>query len=171
MRAMVTFAFKNRWLTREADPMWLVRYSPSAEVKGQAIGYIARSSLPTDDECARLFDALEDAGRPDWVLAMRLKHRSGVRWGELIALRPTDLDFEPRRIVRVHRAVEQSQHGLAIKSTENRQQRVSTFPASLVDPLRDRADQVSKAGGGEALLFPAADGGFANRRPFQRTWA
>ncbi len=92
MRAMVTFAFKNRWLAREADPMWLVRYSSSAEVQGQAIGYVARSALPTDDECARLFDALEDAGHPGWALAMRLKHRSGVRWGELIALRPVDLD-------------------------------------------------------------------------------
>ncbi len=34
MRAMVTFAFKNRWLAREADPMWLVRYSPSTEIQG-----------------------------------------------------------------------------------------------------------------------------------------
>lgn len=171
MRAMVTFAFKNRWMTRDADPMWLVRYSPSAAVQGQAIGYIARSTLPTDDECARLFDALEDADHFDWALAMRLKHRSGVRWGELIALRPADLDFEPRRIVRVHRAVEQSRQGLAIKSTKNRQQRVSTFPASLVGPLREWSDRVAKEGGSEALLFPAADGGFANRRTFQRTWA
>jgi len=171
MRAMVTFAFKNRWIARDADPMWLVRYSPSAEVQGQAIGYIARSSLPTDDECARLFGALDEAGHPGWALAMRLKHRSGVRWGELIALRPTDLDFAPRRIVRVHRAVEQSRQGLAIKSTKNRQQRITTFPASLVDPLREWSDQVAKEGGSEALLFPAADGGFANRRTFQRTWA
>ena len=79
MRALVTFAFKNRWLAREADPMWLVRYSPSAEVQGQALGYIPRASLPTDDECARLFKALEHAGHPGWALAARLKHRSGTR--------------------------------------------------------------------------------------------
>lgn len=36
---------------------------------------------------------------------MRLKHRSGVRWGELIALRPWDLDFEPNRVVRILRSV------------------------------------------------------------------
>lgn len=38
MRSLVTFAFKNRWLPREADPMWMVRYSASAEVQGQAVG-------------------------------------------------------------------------------------------------------------------------------------
>jgi integrase len=67
---------------------------------------------------------------------MNLKHRSGVRWGELIALRPIDLDFDGNRVVRIHRGVEQSRHGLAVKTTKNRQSRVSTFPASLVDPLR-----------------------------------
>lgn len=79
MRALVTFAFKNRWIPREADPMWLVRYSPTAEVQGQAIGFIPRSSLPTDEECNRLFKALDAAEQPTWSLAMRLKHRSGLR--------------------------------------------------------------------------------------------
>lgn len=171
MRALVTFAFKNRWIPREADPMWLVRYSPTAEVQGQAIGFIPRSSLPTDEECNRLFKALDAAEQPTWSLAMRLKHRSGLRWGELIALRPIDLDFEPQRVVRVRRAVEQSRQGLAIKGTKNRQHRVSTFPASLVEPLRDWADQVERARGREGLLFPGTDGGFANRRAFQRIWA
>lgn len=171
MRALVTFAFKNRWLAREADPMWLVRYSPSAEVQGQAFGFIPRSSLPTDEECARLFKALDEAGHPGWALAMRLKHRSGVRWGELIALRPMDIDFEPQRVVSIHRAVEQSRQGLTIKGTKNRQHRVSTFPASLVDPLQAWAERVEANHGPEGLLFPGSDGGFGNRRTFQRTWA
>jgi integrase len=171
MRALVTFANKNRWIPREADPMWLVRYSPTAEVQGQAIGFIPRSSLPTDEECDRLFKALDAAEQPTWALAMRLKHRSGLRWGELIALRPIDLDFEPQRVVRVQRAVEQSRQGLAIKGTKNRQHRVSTFPASLVEPLQDWSDQVERARGREGLLFSGTDGGFANRRTFQRIWA
>jgi integrase len=171
MRALVTFAYKNRWIPREADPMWLVRYSPTAEVQGQAIGFIPRSSLPTDEECNRLFKALDAADQPTWALAMRLKYRSGLRWGELIALRPVDLDFGPQRVARVHRAVEQSRQGLAIKTTKNRQHRVSTFPASLVEPLQYWADQVESARGREGLLFPGTDGGFANRRTFQRIWA
>ena len=47
---------------------------------------IPRASLPTDEDCARLFVALEADGEHAWSVAMRLKHRSGVRWGELIAL-------------------------------------------------------------------------------------
>ncbi len=170
MRAMVTFAFKNRWIPREGDPMWMVRYSPSAEVQGQAIGFIPRSSLPTDEECNRLFEALDDAKHPTWALAMRLKHRSGLRWGELIALRPVDLDVEPQRVIRVHRAVEQSRQGLAIKGTKNRQRRETTFPASLVKPLEGWSGQVEQERGPEGLLFPGADGAFANRRTFQRIW-
>ena len=46
--------------------------------------------------------ATTDHGAP-WSAVVR----SGLRWGELIALRPVDLDFEPQRVVRVHRAVEQ----------------------------------------------------------------
>ncbi len=171
MRALVTFAFKNRWLAREADPMWLVRYSPSVEVQGQAVGFIPRASLPTDEDCERLFAALDDAGHHAWALAMRLKHRSGVRWGELIALRPMDLDFGPQRVVRIHRAIEQSRRGLAVKSTKNRQSRVSIFPASLSPSLQEWAGRVEHERGGDALLFPGSDGGFANRRTFQRIWA
>jgi integrase len=171
MRALVTFAHKNRWFARETDPMWLVRYSPSAEVQGQVLGYVPRSSLPTDEDCTRLFKALEAAGHPGWALAMRLKHRSGLRWGELIALRPVDLDFAPQRVVHVHRAVEQSRQGLAIKGTKNRQRRVSTFPASLVEPLQERTSLIEREQGPEGLLFPGTDGSYANRRAFQRIWA
>lgn len=171
MRALVTFAYKNRWIPREADPMWLVRYSPTAEVQGQAIGFIPRSSLPTDEECNRLFKALDAADQPAWALAMRLKHRSGLRWGELIALRPIDLDFEPQRVARVHRAVEQSRQWLAIKGTKNRQNRVTTFPANVVEPLEAWSHRVERERGPEGLLFPGTDGGFAKRRTFQRIWA
>ncbi len=171
MRALVTFAYKNRWLARDTDPMWLVRYSPSAEVQGQVVGFVPRSSLPTDEECNRMFKALDAGGHPGWALAMRLKHRSGLRWGELIALRPVDIDFEPQRVIRVHRAVEQSRQGLAIKGTKNRQHRVTTFPASLVEPLEAWARRAEIERGPEGLLFPGKDGDFANRRWFQRVWA
>lgn len=102
---------------------------------------------------------------------MNLKHRSGVRWGELIALRPSDLDFDGSRAIRVERAVEQSRTGLALKSTKNRQRRATTFPGSLADPLRELCDRVERQSGNDALLFPSATGGYANRRTFQRTFA
>jgi integrase len=171
MRSLVTFAQKNRWLSREADPMWTVRYSPIPEHQGEALGFIPRSVLPSDDQCRALFDALEAAGQPQWALAMRLKHRCGARWGELVALRPCDIDLVPQRIVRIGRAVEQSRQGFAIKSTKNRQHRTTVFPLSLVDELQAHCRDVARRGGSEALLFTADDGGFANRRTFQRTWS
>lgn len=171
MRALVTFAFKNRWLTREADPMWLVSYSAKAEHQGQGVGFITRSSLPTDEDCEHLFKALDEQGHPQWALAMRLKHRCGARWGELIALRPIDLSFAPQRVVRIHRAIEQSQSGFAVVPTKNRQERVSVFPASLAEDLQSWCEHVRASRGSDAVLFPSNNGGFANRRTFQRIWA
>lgn len=81
------------------------------------------------------------------------------------------MDFDPQRIVRVHRAVEQSRQGLAIKGTKNRQRRVTTFPASLVEPLEAWSSRVERKRGPEGLLFSGPDGEFANRRAFQRAWA
>jgi integrase len=171
MRALVTFALKNRWLSPDADPMWLVRYSAKAEHQGQAVGFIPRSALPTDDQCEQLFATLADQGHPSWALATRLKHRCGARWGELIALRPLDISFEPQRVVRIHRSVEQSRRGIAVKPTKNHQQRISVFPASLVDDLRAWCEHVTTARGPEGLLFAGGSGGYANRRTFQRIWA
>lgn len=171
MRSLVTFAFKNRWLARDQDPMWLVRYSPTPDQQGEAVGFVERSVLPTDEQCEALFQALADHGHPRWALAMRLKHRCGARWGELIALRPCDLDFSPKRVVHIHRAVEQSQQGMTIKPTKNRQRRTSVFPASLVEPLEAHCAATERACGPESLLFPGNDGDYANRRTFQRHWA
>ncbi len=67
-------------------------------------------------------------------------------------------------------AVEQSRQGLAIKGTKNRQRRVTTFPASLVEPLEGSAHRAEIERGREGLLFRGLDGGF-NRRWFQRVWA
>ncbi|QYG94371.1 tyrosine-type recombinase/integrase (plasmid) [Iamia sp. SCSIO 61187] len=167
MRALVTFAFKNRWLPREADPMWKVQYTPKPEHQGEATGFIPRDDLPTDEQCAALFAALAEQGHPDWALAMRLKHRSGLRWGELIALRPCDLTFSPKRSIAVVRAVEQSRKGFAIKTTKNRQRRQTIFPASLCDDLAAWCAERPS----DALLFIGTDGGFANRRTVQRFWA
>lgn len=102
---------------------------------------------------------------------MRLAHRSGVRWGELIALRPVDIDFEPHRIVRVHRAVEQSATGGRVfKTPKNAHQRTTIFPASLGEDLAARLEHVRTERGDEALLFPDDTGLPPERRQFLRLW-
>jgi integrase len=170
MRSMVTFASKHRWLSRDDDPMWRVTYSCRSEYQGQVVGFVPRDSLPTDEQCNQLFAALEALRQPTWALAMRLKHRSGLRWGELIALRASDIDTEPHRVVRVERAVEQSHLGRRIKTTKNRQQRYSIYPASLSGHLTQHLEEVRSRRGTEGLLFPGPDGGFAERKWFLRLW-
>lgn len=170
MRALVTFAHKNRWLPRELDPMWLVSYSIKAEFQGQAIGFVPRTSLPTDDECAAIFEQLAASGHEQWALAMRLKHRSGMRWGELIALRPCDLEFAPNRVVRIHRSVEQARTGMSIKTTKNEQKRVSMFPASLAVDLAEFVARVRSERGDRSLMFSTPEGEPMERRAFQRLW-
>lgn len=170
MRSLVTFAQKSRWLPREVDPMWLVSYSMKGEFQGEACGFVPRHSLPSDDQCAALFDAFMALGEPVWAIAMRLKHRCGARWGELIALRPIDVEFEPHRVVHIHRAVEQSAKGRRMKTTKNKQKRSSIFPASLSEDLRKLCQEVRGSRGNEALLFPWADGQLAERRQFLRLW-
>jgi hypothetical protein len=87
--------------------MWMVSYSKSASVQGEASTFIPRSTLPTNDQCETLTDAMDAQEAELWALAMRLKRRAGLRWGELTALRPVDFDFQPLRRIRVERAVEQ----------------------------------------------------------------
>lgn len=170
LRSLVTFAHKARWLPRDVDPMWQVCYSARAEHQGQAAGFIPRDFLPNDLQCAAMFDALAELGQPTWALAMRLKHRCGTRWGELIALRPVDIVFQPHRVVRIHRAVEQSARSRVIKTTKNTQKRTSIFPASLAGELADHVEWVRRDQGDEGILFPGTHGGLAERRQFLRLW-
>jgi integrase len=122
MRALVTHARRLRWLTTHSeDPMCMVRYAKTASIQGAASVYVPRSTLPTDEQCAALFDAMAELGHRRWAVAMRLTHRSGLRWGELVALQAHDIEFEPARVVHVGRAVEQPTRGPARLKTPERQ--------------------------------------------------
>lgn len=76
--------------------MWMVR-SRRASVQDAHAVYVPRASLPTDAECGALFAAMETHGHARWALAMRLKHRAGLRWGELTPLQANDVGFDSRR--------------------------------------------------------------------------
>lgn len=172
MRALVTHARRLRWLTAQSqDPMWMVRYAETASVQGAASIYVPRSSLPTDEQCRALFEAMEAQGHGRWATAMRLTHRSGVRWGELIALHADDIAFEPARVVHVRRAVEQGVSGPpSMKAPKNGKVRTSIFPKSLVDELRLLVDEVTAVAAPDGLLFPNASGVIIRRSNFQQIW-
>lgn len=172
MRALVTYARRLRWLTaRDDDPMWLVSYSTKSTHQGETAIFIPRSTLPTDDQCAALFTAMADQGHERWALAMRLVHRSGLRWGELTGLQAGDLEFEPNRIVQVRRAVEQTSAGApALKTPKNGKTRTTIFPKSLADDLAQLVADVTADHGPTGLLFPNRRGGIARRSSFQQVW-
>ena len=123
----------------------MVGYSRRATVQGEHSVYVPRASLHTDEECAALFATMVELGEPMGALAMRLKHRAGVRWGELVALQADDVGFDPR-VIHVRRAVEQGQRrGPRIKPPKNGKVRTTIFPKSLVDD-RDDHHPTSRSG-------------------------
>lgn len=171
MRGLVTHARRLRWLTVQSDdPMWMVSYSKRASVQGEHAIYVPRLALPTDAECDALFAAFEAQGERTWALALRLKHRAGLRWGELVALRADDIGFDPR-VVHVRRAVEQGQRGEpSIKLPKNGRARTSIFPKSLAGELGEHVERVRSVAGGSGLLFPGPRGGIMRRSSFQQLW-
>jgi integrase len=172
MRALVTHARRLRWLTAQSeDPMWMVRYAKTATIQGATSVYVPRSSLPTDEQCAGLFNAMEALGHRRWAIAVRLTHRTGLRWGELVALQAHDIEFEPARIVHVRRAVEQPTRGPArLKPPKNGKVRTTIFPKSLTDDLAEIVDETVAHDGTEGLLFPSAAGRIMRRSNFQPIW-
>jgi integrase len=172
MRALVTYARRLRWLTaQDDDPMWLVSYSTKSSRQGEATTFIPRSTLPTDDHCAALFAAMVDQGHERWALAMRLIHRSGLRWGELTGLHAGDVELAPHRIVHVCRAVEQTSGGPpTLKRPKNGKTRTTIFPKSIADDLEQLVDAVTADHGPTGLLFPNRRGAIARRSAFQQIW-
>jgi integrase len=172
MRALVTHARRLRWLTAQSeDPMWMVRYAKTASIQGATSMYVPCSALPTDEQCAALFDAMESLGHGRWAIAMRLTHRAGLRWGELVALQPHDIEFEPARVVHVRRAVEQPTRGPArLKAPKNGKVRTTIFPKSLTDELAELVEETVSREGPEGLMFPSASGRIVRRSNFQQVW-
>ena len=173
MRALVTHARRLRWLTAQSeDPMWMVRYAKTTTIQGATPVYVPRSSLPTNEQCATLFvEAMAGFGHRRWAIAMRLCHRAGLRWGELVALQAQDIEFEPARVVHVRRAVEQPNRGPArLKAPKNGKVRTSIFPKSLTDDLQGLVDDTISRDGAEGLLFASASGRIVRRSNFQPIW-
>lgn len=75
------------------------------------------------------------SGRPLWLIAA-VGLATGMRRGELLALRWADIDFEANRI-RVVQSLEETRGGLRFKSPKTKQgRRQLTVPASIVTELR-----------------------------------
>jgi integrase len=163
MRALVSYAQDEGWLGKNDDPMWRIRYAPKVAVQGEDAGFVDRLALPTWTDIEAL---ARNAPNPVWALAWRLTARSGVRWGELIALTASDIDME-QRSVSISKSIEQTKNmSRRQKSTKNGKGRLSIFPRSLEDDVAERISVLAP----NDLLFPGPDGGFAERTWHRRFW-
>ena len=132
---------------------------------------VLRPTCRTEDQCEALFAAMRRLGEPRWALAMRLDRRSGLRWGELVALHAQDVVATPARVVHVRRAVEQPTAGRpAIKLPKNGRTRTAIFPKSLADDLVALVNEARDEAGPEGLLFPGRRGQLVRRTVFQQLW-
>lgn len=96
---------------------------------------------------------------------------TGLRWGELIALRRCDVDLRAR-IVRVHRSVGQTQAGeMVVGPTKSEAgTRAVAFPAVLSDDLVAHLTSYAESGT-TGLLFTGSRGGELRRGNFHRETA
>jgi integrase len=107
--------------------------------------------------------------RPEWRAMVALALGCGLRFGEIIALRRSDIDLTAARpVVRVTRAVGTGRGGRRYekdpKSMAGR--RDQRIPAAVIDALTEHLR--SYVTGRDGLLFPAPDGGWLSETRFRK---
>jgi integrase len=142
---------------------------------------VSRMLLPGWDRVRDVADLMPTA---EYRLLVLFAAATGLRFGELAALRWTDIDLG-RRVVRVRRKVSESNRGqLRVELPKGRKRREAVLPAWLAADVADRvaaahAEEAAElAAAAEAgvtlpdhstgLLFPAPRGGFLRRSNFHR---
>lgn len=89
--------------------------------------------------------------------------RTGLRWGEMAALRVRDLDM-PRRSVNVNRAVAEVERDLVYGTPQNHSRRSAPFPEFLEPLLQDRIRGRAE----DSFVFTAPAGGALRNRNWRR---
>lgn len=180
MRSLISYAQAQGWFTAADDPMLKVRHKvevefdeereEDADEEGEDATFVARETLPLLDDikllCKGVFNVAGVAVAEARILSLMwmLAAYSGLRFGELIALKGRDFNLEDRT-VRVTKAVTQdSKMNRKLKSTKNKKKRRSILPASMVELLRERIQEVGPAG----LMFPGPDGTYMERTYHRR---
>ncbi|KAB1662832.1 tyrosine-type recombinase/integrase [Pseudoclavibacter sp. CFCC 13611] len=101
--------------------------------------------------------ALAAAGGEHTLLLLVLAY-CGLRWGEAIALRPSDVDFDRGRIQVTRNAVEVGAN-IYVGSPKTYENRSVPVPAAILQAIQRRAEGLDD----EALLFPNRWGHFLRR--------
>ncbi|MGZ8408681.1 MAG: tyrosine-type recombinase/integrase [Hyphomicrobium sp.] len=159
---------------RQAVGWGLLRENPVGRIKLPAMEHQPARALD-DDEVSSLLEASEGSALRTPIL---LAFGTGMRRGELLALRWSDMDFEAG-VVTVARALEQSKAGLRFKSPKTRAgRRKVRLPTSVVAALKAhrlaQAEWRLRLGLGRDdvdLIFPNALGGGWRPQDFSEAFA
>ncbi len=124
--------------------------NPAEGIERPRVVYRRETAL-THDQVAALVGAADDAGPIIQTLAY-----TGLRFGELAALRVGDVDLSRRRIV-VSRAVAQVT-GVGLVEDTTKTHQVRSVPI-LTSALAETLETSVEGRGGDEYLFPAPNGG------------
>jgi integrase len=100
---------------------------------------------------------------PRDALVVQVLSYTGLRWGELAALRIADVDFLRRRLD-VHRSVTVANAGLVWGEPKDHERRSVPVPRFLIEDLAAHCGSRAR----EELLFCTRDGGVLRAQNFQR---
>lgn len=125
---------------RQAVKLQLLAVNPTDAVDAPKVERAEIRAL-TDDEAGKVFSAAKGT---QIYLPILVALTTGLRRGELLALRWTDLDLD-RGVLSVQQSLEETRAGLRFKPPKtNRSRRTITLPAVTVTALRDH-DKEQKA--------------------------
>jgi integrase len=151
---------------------------PSVSVAGESVLWIDPGEIPSDDDVARLGQALAAGrrGERDELMACTAAY-SGLRWGELAALTIPQVSANTRVITVDRKVVEVAGH-LYVEAPKNRKYRRTIYPRRtpggypLAEMLTARIEEAraEQAAGGNplGLLFPSPRGKHWRSSNFQR---
>lgn len=137
---------------------------------------IGMPSVPTPEELSRLIKAAESSRRPEYGRLLFVAATTGMRRGELLALRRTDIDLD-RRLVVVSRSLIDLSHQPVIEGpTKNRRlrrvaldERTLGVLAEQVAMVNDRTVEVGAEVERNAYVFSDAPDGSTPWRPMMVT--
>ena len=152
--------------------------APSVSVAGESVLWIDPGEIPSDDDVARLGQALAAGrhGERDELMACTAAY-SGLRWGELTALTVPQVSTGTR-VVTVNRKVVEVAGHLYVEAPKNRKYRRTIYPRRppggypLAEMLAARIEEAraEQAAGTNplGLLFPSPRGKHWRSSNFQR---
>ena len=167
----------GRWLALEDNPMEGVKYGRSSGTVGQHKNFVEPSKRPSDKQVAAAVEAArlrgEQLGMPWLWLMVAVACRTGLRLGELLALRATDV-LPGARELSVNGAWCQPRATKTPyrKGTKTGKNRITPYPRSLGAALEERHTEVVSSSSLQALgwLFPAKSGAPWTREAFNDEW-